>query len=682
MRRVLLISIFAYLTLNAYAQNISEKNNAKDDNPIYQNQLGDYYYNKYFQDYKNSDGKNAKVWYTKAAEQGNAHAQYKLGMCYKKHVVKCKKNESPKEQAFKWFMVAAEQGLDSAQYEVGIAYEFGIGIKQSSRKALEYIKLAAAQNHEWALYRLAMYYEVGYAVGKDIPKAIEIYQLLSDSANNDYAAFSIGKLYIDGKEIAKDYLKGLSYLYKAAEQDNIDAGIYLGICYEHGWGVPQDYKMATEIYNTLIAKNADKVVQILSDHYSHLIHPYNEYKINMDSITLEAEQGNPIAQTKLGEVYLDIYKLYNVVQVDLEKSKYWFNKAIDQNYIPAMWTAASIYCRYSVKYENEKYNSSLYKEGIRLYEQAVSLDSVEAPYWYGQHFEWYSEVKNIDEQQSIKWYTMAGNNGFAPAYLARSRLTHDVNDIRLAAEGGDACGQAVLARRLFDKGETEQGWYWMQKAVNQHEMAVYHGLFFMYAKGDYGFTKNMTAAMDVAYEAFKYPRGAEIADDLGRYYHRQENNLIWAKIWYNAALKSGYTSAKYSLTDVENQERMEKLKEESARRDAIFQSIKSMINSITNTTISIINSTASHSSSSTSTSSSSKSSSPSTSSHSGNDGNLLQRDRQTYYNWEDQIRKMGTGLTPYNASTLKNAQSAMKNIRTKWEAKGERMYHSEWEDWK
>lgn len=152
-----------------------------------------------------------------------------------------------------------------------------------------------------------------------------------------------------------------------------------------------------------------------------------------------------------------------------------------------------------------------------------------------------------------------------------------------------------------------------------------------------------------------------------------------------------------SLTDTQaeliekEQARIELLRQQEAERLARQQEWESFAQNLANSVGNLVGSvydaatgTASSSSSysSSTTNSSSSKATSNTSSSSGNDGNLLQQDRRTYSNWENQIRRMGTGLDPYNASTLQRAQSAMRNIRTKWEAKGERMYHSEWEDWK
>ena len=57
-------------------------------------------------------------------------------------------------------------------------------------------------------------------------------------------------------------------------------------------------------------------------------------------------------------------------------------------------------------------------------------------------------------------------------------------------------------------------------------------------------------------------------------------------------------------------------------------------------------------------------------------------DSGTYSNYESQLIKMNTYWeTQYNDSDRRYIQSKMRAIRTKWENKGYRMFHSPWEDW-
>ena len=78
-------------------------------------------------------------WYRKAALQGNAEAQYKLGVIY------AKGRGVPQEsvEALKWFRMAAEQGDILAQYNLGAMYANGEGIPVNYILAYQWWDLAS-----------------------------------------------------------------------------------------------------------------------------------------------------------------------------------------------------------------------------------------------------------------------------------------------------------------------------------------------------------------------------------------------------------------------------------------------------------------------------------------------------------------------------------------------------------
>lgn len=74
------------------------------------------------------------------AEQGNAEAQYSLGVCYR-----CGDGvEKNLEEAIKWYKKAAEQGYARAQHNLGICYYNGDGVIQNNVKALAWVSAAYA----------------------------------------------------------------------------------------------------------------------------------------------------------------------------------------------------------------------------------------------------------------------------------------------------------------------------------------------------------------------------------------------------------------------------------------------------------------------------------------------------------------------------------------------------------
>ncbi len=78
------------------------------------------------------------------AEQGEATAQYNLGIMYKKG------QGVPHDyaEAVKWYRRAAEQGSPGAQYNLGIMYGEGQGVPQDYVQAHLWWNLSAAQGNE------------------------------------------------------------------------------------------------------------------------------------------------------------------------------------------------------------------------------------------------------------------------------------------------------------------------------------------------------------------------------------------------------------------------------------------------------------------------------------------------------------------------------------------------------
>ena len=87
------------------------------------------------------DYAEAMRWYRKAADQGEASAQYNLGViCFKGQGV-----TQDYAEAMKWFRIAADQGHARAQTGLGRMYEKGRGVTQDYVQALVWYNLAAAQ---------------------------------------------------------------------------------------------------------------------------------------------------------------------------------------------------------------------------------------------------------------------------------------------------------------------------------------------------------------------------------------------------------------------------------------------------------------------------------------------------------------------------------------------------------
>lgn len=85
-------------------------------------------------------GMKALIWFGVAALQGDAEAQYNLGLMYHGWSDVVPKNEV---EAAQWYRKAAEQGDAKAQEALGWAYEYGLGVLQDHAQAVMWYRKAA-----------------------------------------------------------------------------------------------------------------------------------------------------------------------------------------------------------------------------------------------------------------------------------------------------------------------------------------------------------------------------------------------------------------------------------------------------------------------------------------------------------------------------------------------------------
>ena len=165
-----------------------------------------------------TDPEKGFSWYTQAAEQGDAEAQFNLGVCYD---VGDGVQKDP-QKAADWYFKAAEQGHPKAQFNLGVCYEYGEGVRKNSEKAVYCYSKAAEQGVAEAQFNLGVCYEYGDGVNKDARKAARWYTRAAEQGHSK-AQFNLGWCYDSGLGVLKDLQEAISWYKKAAEQGNEDA---------------------------------------------------------------------------------------------------------------------------------------------------------------------------------------------------------------------------------------------------------------------------------------------------------------------------------------------------------------------------------------------------------------------------------------------------------------------------
>jgi hypothetical protein len=125
-------------------------------------------------------------------------------------------------EAFRWYGKAAAQGDASAQFKVGIMYLNGQSVAQSDDQAVAWLTKSATQGFVLAQALLGNMYLSGQQIPKDYGKALAWLTKAADQGNADAEAY-LGYIYKDGLGVQPDRNAALAWFRKAAAQGDADS---------------------------------------------------------------------------------------------------------------------------------------------------------------------------------------------------------------------------------------------------------------------------------------------------------------------------------------------------------------------------------------------------------------------------------------------------------------------------
>ena len=404
-----------------------------------------------------ADDYEAVEWYLKAAEQGLAEAQYKLGdmyydMYYGDDV------EQSYEKAVEWYLKAAEQGLAEAQYTLGDMYFYGRGVEQSDEEAAEWVLKAAEQGLAeaqcklgdmyyygcWDMYYYDMFY-YGDVVEQSYEKAAEWY-LKAAEQGLARAQCKLGFMYETGRGVEQSYEKAAEWYLKAAEQGLARAQWKLGVMYKNGRGVEQSDEEAAEWVLKAAEQGLARAQYKLVSMYRNGTGVEQSDKKATEWVLKAAEQGDARAQYDLGNMY---EKGRDVEQSD-EKALEWYLKAADQGFARAQYDLGNMYyngrgVRRSYKKAVEWYLKAAeqglasaqtdlglmhyngtgvrrsYKKAVEWYLKAAEQEDARAQCNLGLMYDFGLGVERSFEK-AAEWVQKAADQGYEPAIQALDRL--------------------------------------------------------------------------------------------------------------------------------------------------------------------------------------------------------------------------------------------------------------------
>lgn len=165
--------------------------------------------------------------------------------------------------AAEWYRQAAEQGHPGAQNRLGQYYHSGRGVAQDQDQALIWLEKAADQGDPQHVFDLAKVLE-----GSDPARAATLYEQAAGAGSQD-AAVSLGVLYQDGTGVPQDFARAHDLYLAPAAAGHARAANNLGLLYARGNGVAQDYERATALFQTAAKQGLPTAMTNLSVMYAN-----------------------------------------------------------------------------------------------------------------------------------------------------------------------------------------------------------------------------------------------------------------------------------------------------------------------------------------------------------------------------------------------------------------------------
>ncbi|DBA05100.1 TPA: hypothetical protein N0F65_000788 [Lagenidium giganteum] len=228
-----------------------------------------------------------------AAKQGSMEAFYNLGVLHMKGLGSGKLRDPEYEVAHGYFQVAAHQGHTLSSHKLGHMSLHGIGTTRSCKNAVDSFKMVAERgewdrlmtkafkdykngDYEAAFLKYVVMAQQGYEVAahnaaylmdygfvapvNHVDASIMLYKWAAIQGNVD-ANLKIGDFYYYGKgDHPVDYKKASAHYSLASKRSNAQAMFNLGLMYEHGVGVHQDFHLAKRFFDKAKDTHADAFV--------------------------------------------------------------------------------------------------------------------------------------------------------------------------------------------------------------------------------------------------------------------------------------------------------------------------------------------------------------------------------------------------------------------------------------
>ncbi|WP_415918935.1 SEL1-like repeat protein [Tateyamaria sp. SN6-1] len=192
--------------------------------------------------------------------------------------------------------VLADPGADFAE---ALRHHSGEGVLQDYARAADLLHSAAKAGHAGAQNMLGRYYFEGLGVAADRTRSIAFLETAAAAGDPGHVLDLAQVLETDPATLPR----AASLYERAAAAGLADAAVSLGVLYQNGRGVPQDYARAHALYSAPAAQGHARALNNLGLLYVRAHGVEQDYERAATLFAAAAEQGLKEAMRNLGVLY-------------------------------------------------------------------------------------------------------------------------------------------------------------------------------------------------------------------------------------------------------------------------------------------------------------------------------------------------------------------------------------------
>lgn len=339
----------------------------------------------------------------------------------------------------------------------------------------------------------------------------------TEAANNDdtEAMLLLGVMYESGMGVSVDYAKALELFTKASDLGNGNAMHEIGLMHILGIYSDQNFEKAAEWFEKASDVGCADAMDTLGLMYQRGVGVIQNLSRAMELFERAASEGNESAMNHIGQLYQEGFGTAPDYATSLE----WYKKAADNGSTDAMINIALLYYYGLGVTQN-------YSDAKKWFQKAADAENPSAMNYMGLLYD-YGQGVEQDYTKSMEWFIKAANAGDADAFCYVGAIY----------ENGKGVSQSY---------ETAIEWYQKGIDAGSSKAMVNLGTLYYYGRG---VNQDYSRALEL------YINGAdagnsEVLSTIGSmYYYGQGTNSDYVKAfdWYSKAANMGDAYAMYQL---------------------------------------------------------------------------------------------------------------------------------------